>query len=148
MLCHLKILSARYRLDAAHAACNGILACYMEHADLCSVIKMRAAAQLGAEIAHFDNADNIAVFFAEQCGSAAVLCVLKAHFAHGDIGAVEHCVINGILDCGDLLRGHGLKMREVKSQVICIDKRACLMDVITQNRAQSGMQQMRCRMSA
>ena len=120
----------------------------MEHADLGSVIKMRTAAQLGAEIAHFDNADNVAVFFAEQRGGAAVLCVLKAHFAHGDIGSVEHCVINGILNCGDLFRSHGLKVREVKSQVICIDKRACLMNMIAQNRAQSGMQQMRCRVSA
>ncbi len=83
---------------------------------------MSTAAKLRAVITHFHNADNIAVLFAEKCGSAAVFGFLKAHLTNGDIRTVENCVIDGILDRSNLLRSHCLKVRKVKSQIVGIDK--------------------------
>src|SRR5205085_4381293 len=70
---------ARHRLDAAHPRGDGSLVDDLEQADLAGAVQMRAAAELGGEVADPDDADAIAIFLAEQRHGAALERLLQVH---------------------------------------------------------------------
>ena len=107
---------------------------------------MRAAAKLhrnAAVFAHFDHAHNLAVFLAEHCDSALLLCLLDRKLLGHDRMTGEDPVVDGDLDLKQLVRCHRLKMGEVEAQAIRLDQRARLMDVVTQYPLECGVQKMR-----
>ena len=128
------------RLDTAQVGADAALGDDLHQADFAGCGNMRAAAQLLAEALHVDNADELAVLFAEQAGNS--------RFARGDqaglIGVhamVFHDLAVGqALHLGELLAGGSLEMGEVEAKAVGGNQAACLLDMVAQHLAQGPMQ--------
>ena len=139
---------ARDGLDAAHAGGNRGFARDAERADLGGVIDMGAAAKLNGLAAHVHDAHDIAVLFAEQGDRAELLRLRDGHFLRLDGHAVQHKLTDKAADLDQLVCGDGGEVCEVVAQAVRLDKGACLMGMVAENRAQSIVQQMRCGVGA
>ena len=140
LLLHVLVVSADIvagqRFDSAHARCDAVLGQDLELADLAGVLYMRAAAELGGELAHLDDADFVAVFLAEQRHGAALLGILNAHDCGLDVKTFGNLLVYEIFHSLDLFRRHRLEVAEVKSGAVGILVGSLLLDVCAQNDAQ------------
>ena len=109
---------------------------------------MRAAAELDGLSAHVDNADNVAVLFAEERNRAELLGLVNWHFLRFNVHAVENQLTDKAADFHQLLRRHGREVRKVVAQAIRLDQRARLMGMITQHDAQRVIKEVRRRVRA
>ena len=105
---------------------------------------VRAAAQLHADARDADDADLVAVFFAEERHRAGRDSLL----GRPDLGlhrriAVD-LLVDDSLDAIELLARHRLKMYEIEPQPVGRHERARLLDVYAEYRAQRGVEQV-CR---
>ena len=111
---------------------------------------MRAAAEFGREVADFDDADPVAVFFSEQRH--------RFVFVDGDIDGhvlddldllvAQHFFVDQVFDVLQFFVGNAGEVREVKTQMVGSHQRSRLLHVLAQNFAQSGLKQMRGRVVA
>ena len=109
---------------------------------------MGTAAELGAPAARVHNADNTAVLLAKQRHSAHLLGFLDRQILDGDRQSLVNLFIDAALNLSQLGGGHSAEMREVKVGNMVILIAAGLMHVLTQNLAQSLLQQMGSRVIA
>ncbi len=129
-------------LDTAHTARNGELAHDAQRADLRGIVEMRAAAEFhGVALAHIDDADNIAVLFAEERHRAETAGLRDGYFLHRDGEALEHGFVHHALDGGDLLGLHGGEVGKVKAETVGLNERTGLVDMVAENGAQRLVQQ-------
>ena len=97
---------------------------------------MRAAA-------HGDDANLVAIFFAEQGAGAGLDRLIDVHQARGDGGVFQDHAIGDLLDLRQFLVRDGFGMGEIEAQTIGRDQRAFLRDMVAENLAQSLVKQMR-----
>ena len=103
-------------------------------ADLAGVADVRAAAKFLREIADGDDADDVAVFVAEELedgGIALDLGVGAFVPRHGHIGV--DLFVHELFDFGDFLRRHGRAVGEVEAQAVGADIGAFLRDGVAEN---------------
>ena len=134
-------------LDTADVRARGGLGNDLEQADLGSVGGMRTTAELAGERlvlgAHGDDADDVAVLLAKEGDSAGGLGLVDAHDAGHDRLGSEDLLVDQVLDSLELLGGQGLKVREVKAQVLGRHQRAGLGDMLAQDLLKGGVEQVR-----
>ena len=109
---------------------------------------MRAAAELDGLSAHVDDADNIAVLFAEERDRAELLCLCDRHFLRLNVHTVENQLTDKAADFHQLLRRHGREVRKVVAQAVRLNERARLMGVVAQHDAQRVIKEVRRRVRA
>ena len=107
---------------------------------------MRAAAQLGREVADLDHAHPIAVLLAEERHRAGLEGLVEIHLARRDGRVGLHLLVHQILDAADLTVVHLAAMREVESQVIGSHQRPRLGHVRAEHLPQSGVEEVRAGM--
>ena len=103
---------------------------------------MGAAAQLDGLVIGIDDANRIAVLFAEKRHCAHLLGFLDRHFGGGDGVRLQNQLVDARLYLFQLLPGHGGEVAEIETADLFIDQRACLMDMVAQYLLQCLLQQM------
>ena len=93
-----------HRLDPADAGRDRRLRHDLEEADVAGAPHMRAAAQLGGEIAHADDAHFVAVFLAEQRHRTGLDRLVVLHQPRLDRDVAADLLVDQPLDLADLLR--------------------------------------------
>jgi len=101
---------------------------------------VRTAAELYAVVPCFDNADDVAVFFAEERGSAHLLGFLDGAVEGFDHMRREDLSIDLILNGLDFFRRQVLEVGEVEAELVRIHQGTRLIDVSTQDRTQRFVQ--------
>ena len=109
---------------------------------------MCAAAEFYGHIAHFDNADDIAVLLTEEGGGAHLLCLLNRKLHCIDIGAVEDHVGHKAVDLCDLLNAECGEMGKVKAQMVRLNQRTRLMHMVAEHLDERRLEQVRCAVCA
>ena len=134
-------------LDTADVRARGGLGDNLEQADLGSVGSMRTTAELAGERlvlgAHGNDADDVAILLAKQGDGAGGLGLVDAHDAGHDRLRCEDLLVDQVLNSLELLGGQGLKVREVKAQVLGRHQRASLGDMLAQDLLKGGVEQVR-----
>jgi hypothetical protein len=105
---------------------------------------MRATAKFLGEIADGDDADDIAIFVAEELedGGVALHLGVGAFLPlHGDVGG--DLLVHEAFDLGDLGRSQGRAVRKVKPQPVRPDIGTLLGDGVAQNFPQRPVHQVR-----
>ena len=93
--------------------------------------------------AYGNDADNVAVLLAKEGDSTGGLGLVDAHDAGHDRLGSEDLLVDQVLDSLELLGGQGLKVREVKAQVLGRHQRAGLGDMLAQDLLKGGVEQVR-----
>ena len=106
---------------------------------------MRAAAELGREIADLHHAHAVAILLAEQRHGAGRQRRIEIHLGIGHRRVGLHVLVDQLLHLLDLAVLHLRAVREVEAQVIGRDQRARLRDVRAEDAPQRRVQQMRAR---
>ena len=106
---------------------------------------MRAAAEFGGEIADLDDADLVAVLFAEQRhGVVFVDGHVDGHvFDDFDLFVAQDFFVDEVFDVLQFFVRDRGEVGEVEAQMIRRDQRSRLLDVLAENFAQAGVQQVR-----
>ena len=106
---------------------------------------MRAAAQLGGEVANADDAHAVAVLFAEERHRVVLVDGdVDGHVLdHLDAVVAQHLPVGEVFDVLQLFVVDRGEVREVEAQMRGIDQRARLLHVLAQHIAQRGMQKVR-----
>ncbi len=136
--------------NAAHSGRNAAFFQNFDQADFSGGIGVRAAAEFGGEVSNLDDADPVAVFFSEQGhGFVFVDGDINGHiFDDFDLFVAQDFFVDQVFDVLQFFVGNAGEVREVKAQMVGRDQRSCLLHVLAQNFAQSGLQQMRGRVIA
>src|SRR6185437_10130617 len=134
-------------LDAANPRRDAAFRNDLEEPDVAGARNVRAAAQL-ARAADVEDADLVAVFFAEEHHGAVLLRPRDRHRARGNRCVVEDFRIDDCLDAPDLLVGERRTVREVEARLVGIDERSLLLPVCAQYLAQRLVHQVRRRVVA
>ncbi len=129
--------------DAADAGGDGAFADELDEADFAGGGGVRAAAELGGEVADLDDADLVAVLFAEERhGVVLVDGDVDGHVDEGlDAGVGEDLAVDDVFDLLQLFVGDAGEVREVEAQAGRVDERAGLLDVRAEDFAQGGVEQ-------
>ena len=131
------------RLDAAHARGYGELAADVEHAHLGGVVQVSAAAELHrVAVAHVHHPDGVAVLLAEQGDGAPLLGLLDGHLLGDHVIAGQDRLVDHGADLSQLLGGQGGEVGEVETEPVGLHQGTGLMDMVAQDLAQGGVQQM------
>ena len=111
---------------------------------------MRAAAQLGGEVADADDAHAVAVLLAEERHRLVLVDGDVDGHVLDDLDAIvaQHLLVGEVFDVLQLLVVDAGEVREVEAQVAGIDQRARLLHMRAQHIAQRRVQQMRAGMVA
>ena len=104
---------------------------------------MATATELHA-LAELYHADTVTVLLTEECDGTQLLGLLDGYVAvvlEGNV--LTYLVVDETLHLTNLLGGHLLEMREVKTQVVGSDERTLLLHMLTQHLAESLVQEVR-----
>jgi hypothetical protein len=105
---------------------------------------VRAAAEFLAEIGDgHDDADVVAVLFAEQRHGAGGDGLVERHHVGGDFGVAEDLLVDEALDFGDFGGIDRGVVAEIETQARGFDDAAGLLDVRPEDLAERGVQQVR-----
>ena len=115
----------------------------LEQADVARTAHVRAAAELGGEIADLKNTHAVAVLVAEERERARCDGFVVRNDANMRVAVQADLLVDERLDPRELGRTHGLVVREVEAQPIGRDERALLLDVLAEHSPQRRMQQVR-----
>ena len=129
--------------DAANARRDAALAEQLDGADLAGGAGVGASAELGGEVADLDDAHLLAVLLAEERhGVVLVDGDVDGHVFEGDdAGVGEHLLINDVFDVLQFFVGDAGEVGEVEAQAMVVDQRSGLLDVLAENFAQPGVEQ-------
>ncbi len=130
--------------NAAYAGSYGAFADDVEGTDKSCVAQMSTAAELDGLLSHGDNADDVAVLLAEESGCTHLLSLVNGHLADGDIQTIEDHVANALVDGKDLIGGECGEVSEVETEMVGLNERASLVDMVAQNVLESSLEQMSC----
>ena len=100
---------------------------------------MSTAAKLGGEVAHLDHTNGVAVLFAEERHCAFLLCGLDVGFLGYDGRSKHDLLINVRFYAFDLFGSESLEVREVEAADLVAYVGACLLNVVTENTAESRL---------
>ena len=119
----------------------------LEDGDVAGRVDVGAAAQLDRIMlidiaAHAEDADFVAIFFAEQRQRAGGNGVVGGHQPGADNLVGADLGVHVGLDLGDLGRAQGLGVRKIEAQAVGRDQAALLGDVAAEAMAQRGVEQM------
>ena len=136
---------AGHGLEPAHAAGDAAFFQNLDQADLAGRGGVRAAAQLGGEVADADDAHAVAVLLAEERHRVVLVDGdIDGHVLdHFDAIVAQHFAVGEVFDVLQFLVAERGEVREVEAQVRGIDQRTRLLHVLAQHLAQRGMKQMR-----
>ena len=111
---------------------------------------VRAAAQLGGEVADADDAHAVAILLAEQRHRLVLVDGDVDGHVLDDLDAIvaQHFLVGEVFDVLQLLVVERGEVREVEAQVAGIDQRARLLHMRAQHIAQRGVEQVRAGMVA
>ena len=109
---------------------------------------MCTATKLGREVAHLDHADGLSVLLAKERHSAVLLSSLNISLHSNDAVSYEDVSVYKRFNSRDLVRGEGCEMSKVKSAELLVYVRACLLNVVAENRAESRLKQVSGRVVA
>src|SRR5690606_28836706 len=130
------------RLDAAHAGGHAAFADDLEQADVTGARDVGTATQLDGEAAaHGQHAHALAVFLTEQRHGTLGLGGLDVGFLDFHRGVATDLGVDHFFQLAQLLRLDRLEVAEVEAQALAVDQRALLLDVLAEDLAQRGMQQ-------
>ena len=104
---------------------------------------VRAAAEFLAEIGDGDDANLLAIFFAEQRHGAGGDGLIDRHHVGGDLRVAEDLLVDEALDFGDFGGIERGVMSEIEAKARRFDHAAGLLDVRSENLAQRGVEQVR-----
>src|SRR6185436_1862821 len=132
-------------LDApyAGAGAGGCLVDDPEPADLAGVLNVRAAAELLGELADDVDRHLVRLDGAELVLGAEHLRLLTRQHKALDIEAFGDLGVDDRLHARELLVGEALGVGEVEAQPLIGDVRAALVDVVAEDLAQRGTEQVR-----
>src|SRR3954447_2472294 len=137
-------LSLHDRLDAAYARAGGCLVDDAEQADLAGVLNVRPAAELFGELADDVDRHHVRVHGAELPLGAEHLRLLTGQHQALDVEAFGDLGVDDLLHARERLVGEALGVGEVEAQPVFGDVRAPLVDVVAEDLAQGGTEQVRC----
>src|SRR5690606_24136676 len=132
-------------LDPAHARRDAALRHDLEETDIARAANVRAAAELGREVAEPEHAHPVAVLVAEERERAGRDRLVVRHLADLGVDVAADLVVDELLDRRELLRLDRLVVREVEAQPIGRDERPLLLHVLAEHAAERGMKQVRRR---
>ena len=132
-------------LQPPHAAGDAALFQNLDQPDLAGGSGVRAAAQLGGEVADADDAHAVAVLLAEERHRLVLVDGDVDGHVLDDLDAIvaQDFLVGEVFDVLQLLVVERGEVREVEAQVAGIDQRARLLDVRAQHIAQRGVEQVR-----
>ena len=132
---------AGYGLQTPHAAGDAAFFQYLDQPDLAGRARVRAAAELGREVADADDPHAIAVLFAEERHRLVLVDGDVDGHVLDDLDAIvaQHFLVGEVFDVLQLLVVDAGKVREVEAQVAGIDQRARLLHMRAQHVSQSRM---------
>ena len=138
------------KLNPSDAGGNGAFADNVKIADVSGRVDVGAAAEFTREglsvVFHADDPDRFAVFFAEQGHRAAFDGFVRSHDAGYGLIVFANGSIDDVFGTAQFLGGDLFGMRDVKTCPAGADVRSFLGDMISQNVAQSPMEQVGYRM--
>src|SRR3954454_1622822 len=137
-------LSLHDRLEAAYARAGGCLVDDPEQAHLAGVLNVRPAAELYGELADDVDRHHVRVHGAELPLGAEHLGLLTGQHQALDVEAFGDLGVDDLLHARELLVGEALGVGEVEAQPVFGDVRAPLVDVVAEDLAQGGTEQVRC----
>lgn len=105
-------------LNTAHACTAGAFAHDFEHTYLCGIAYMAAAAELHGEVRNGNNANDVAVFFAEESGSTLLLSFLNRQLFNINSLASQNLLVDNSLNLLQLLSSNLREVGEVKTQTV------------------------------
>ena len=102
---------------------------------------MGAAAEFGGEVADADDADALAVLFAEEGHGAEVFYrLVDRNIDQGlDVGVSEDLAVDDVFDLLHLGLGDAGEVGEVEAEAALVDEGAGLFDVFAEDLAESGV---------
>ncbi len=141
---------AGHGLQTPHAAGDASFFQDLDQPDLAGRARVRAAAQLGGEVADADDAHAVAVLLAEERHRLVLVDGDVDGHILDDLDRVvaQHLFVGEVFDVLQLLVVDAGEVREVEAQVAGIDQRARLLHMRAQHIAQRGVQQVRAGMVA
>ena len=136
---------AGHGFETAHAAGDASLFQDFDESDFAGGGRVRAAAQLGGEVADADDANFVAVLLAEERhGLVFVDGDIDGHvFDDFDAVVAQHFAVGEVFDVLQFFVAERGEVGEVETQVRGIDQRSGLLHVRAENFAQRGMKKMR-----
>src|SRR5581483_6040022 len=134
------------RFDAPDAGGDAAFGLELEDADLAGAVDVRAAAELGGEVADLDHAHDVAVLVAEKSERASFHRLVVARLFDLHVGVDADALVHALLDVGELFVADRAGMAEVEAQPVRRDERAGLVHVLSQLLAQHRMKNVRRRM--
>ena len=115
----------------------------MEDPHLGGVGQVGAAAELhGVALTHVHHPDHVAVLLAKESNGPFLLGLLNGQFLGDHVVALQNGLVDHGTDLGQLLRGQGGEVGEVKTQPVGLHQGAGLVDMVPQHGAQGLVQQM------
>ena len=103
---------------------------------------MGAAAELHrVALTHVHHPDRVSVLLAEQGDGAPLLGLLNGHLLGDHVIAGQDSLIDHGADLGELLSGQGGEVGEVEAEPVGLHQGAGLVDMVAQDLAQGGVQQ-------
>ena len=137
-----------HAFDSTRVRTYGRLAHDLNLADITEAINVGPAAEFETVGAGAHHADAVAVFIAEEGDRPHGLGFLLRRLNRVHFFVSYHVGIHQRQDFGHLLRRHSGAVREVEAQSVRSHERALLTNVVTQDGAQSRVQQVRRRVIA
>ena len=119
--------SAGDGFDAADAGGDGRLAGELDEADLAGGAGVGAAAELGGEVADLDDADAVAVLFAEQCHGVEFVDGLTSMGTSTKVSTLvsaSTCWLTMSSIFGEFFFGDAGEVREVEAEAGAVDERS------------------------
>ncbi len=129
--------------ESADAGGDAGFAEELQQADFAGGGAMGASAKLGGEVADFDDADAVAIFFAKEGHGVEFVDgdINGDVFKNFDARIFEDLLVDEVFDVLQFFVGDLLKVGEVEAQVLRINKRAGLLDVGAESLAQRGVEE-------
>ncbi len=136
---------AGHGFQTPHAAGDAAFFQNLDQPDLAGCAGVRAAAELGGEVADLDDAHAIAILLAEQRHGLVLVDGDVDGHVFDDLDAIvaQHFFVGEVFDVLQLFVVDAGEVREVEAQVAGIDQRARLLHMRAQHVAQRRMQQVR-----
>src|SRR5471030_1438956 len=120
----------RDAFDTTDTGCSTRFTLNTEQADIPRTAGMRTATQFGREIAHRQHTNAVVILLAKQRHSTLLFRIIQCHNFGLNWQVATNLRIHQIFYLTNLLRLHRFKMREVETQVVVIDQRAFLSDML------------------
>ena len=133
-----------YSFDTANASTGGCFGNDFEHADLSSIRYMATTAEFHGEFRNGYYANNVAIFFTEECGCTTFFSFFDGKFFNSNFFSCQDFFVNDCFYFFQFSFSYLGEVREVKTQTVGTNIGTSLVYMTTENLFQSSMEQVGC----